>query len=783
MKGYLNSGETYSLKDIFISATNGKIVIPDLQRDYCWGGKGTLVADFVNNIKRRFEECQKDDDGRENKYLTLSNAEHRKKTVHSLMMGLLYGYYEENRPNLQLCDGQQRLTTLYLLIGYINRMCGDNNFHSFLISNYELEEDDKEPNLLYDIRDCPRYFLSDLVCNFFVQERTQPINGSLSEFIKLQNWWFKEYESDPTIRSILAAMDEIQSLLYPMNKDDLKSFGIYICEMLHFVFFDMGDRKNGEETFVIINTTGEPLTATENLKPLIVTQGSSSESEWERNSRQWEEVDHWFWLHRDKNCEDTSDAGMKEFLRWVAAIHPIKFSSKEAYYQLLGNKDYVFPFREFDMKDIKMAFDALKQLNEDKDFLSNCNLLSAPKGKMYNLKDYFVILPTLKHFIKFGDKEAATRIYSFFRNLARYVEINAANNNLILGIETIVCMEHADVCSLLDIESQLNTTYILTEEEKTRLAIIREKAMDKTLRREIEKNFEMISTHDVLSGRINCLIACSMDDSSTFDFNQFIINVERFEYLFHRGYENVADDKTVLSFAAFCQEKETNVYPIANGNYRDFGYYASEWNIFIYGDRFHENHIQLFGDFIREIDEKDTSIDRIISRLNGKELMYQLITKNIPYTIWHGEWRKRLSIHPTSGLIRLFRNASYKSDNDVYLLGEEVLECRNRSGNWNRWNFYEDNDGYCLYTDHKEYDIAMDLMFNEISENQYSLRVFKRNDYSKKELKGLGSLLTDFSSEGSDGRMVSRSMSAKEVINFIDIKQTEIQKRIDDNAN
>ena len=62
-------------------------------------------------------------------------------------------------------------------------------------------------------------------------------------------------------------------------------------------------------------------------------------------------------------------------------------------------------------------------------------------------------------------------------------------------------------------------------------------------------------------------------------------------------------------------------------------------------------------------------------------------------------------------------------------------------------------------------------------------RLDETSDYSKKELKGLGSLLTDFSSEGSDGRMVSRSMSAKEVINFIDIKQTEIQKRIDDNAN
>lgn len=51
MKGHLDSGETYSLEQIFVNGTNGKMVIPDLQRDYCWGGKGTLVIDFVNNIK------------------------------------------------------------------------------------------------------------------------------------------------------------------------------------------------------------------------------------------------------------------------------------------------------------------------------------------------------------------------------------------------------------------------------------------------------------------------------------------------------------------------------------------------------------------------------------------------------------------------------------------------------------------------------------------------------------------------------------------------------------
>lgn len=70
MKGHLNSGEIYSLENIFINDTNGKVVIPDLQRDYCWGGKGTLVKDFVNNIKKHFRE---------------------EGTKHRLMMGLLYG--------------------------------------------------------------------------------------------------------------------------------------------------------------------------------------------------------------------------------------------------------------------------------------------------------------------------------------------------------------------------------------------------------------------------------------------------------------------------------------------------------------------------------------------------------------------------------------------------------------------------------------------------------------------------------------------------------------------
>lgn len=346
-----------------------------------------------------------------------------------------------------------------------------------------------------------------------------------------------------------------------------------------------------------------------------------------------------------------------------------------------------------------------------------------------------------------------------------------------MALKTIDCMKNKDVCCLLDPEVQVSTTYILTEEEKTRLTIISKKKTDKAWRKEVENAFEEISQHPVLSGRISCLI----DDIDYFDFKEFEANVKRFESLFQKQHENVADDKTVLAFAAFCHEQGSNAYPMENGNYRDFGYYASEWNRFIYGDKNHEKHIKLFGNFLHRIDELDAeaSKNNIISRLSTDHLMYHLITKNRPCALKNGEWRKRLSIHPTSGLIRLFQNTSYRSDKDIYLLGQEILPCRSQSGKWNGWNFYEAGEEYCLYTDHKEYDVAMDLLFEKVSDNQYRLRIFKRNNTSKADLNGLESQLAGFSPQSGDGRMVSKPKTAEEIICLIDEMEKKIEKKIE----
>lgn len=99
------TGETYTLAELF--SGERRIIIPDLQRDYCWGDEtnkkssgevGELVSDFVNNLIELYES--------------------KEQGVFNL--GMFYGY-EIPANHIQLCDGQQRLTTLFLLLGMLKK--------------------------------------------------------------------------------------------------------------------------------------------------------------------------------------------------------------------------------------------------------------------------------------------------------------------------------------------------------------------------------------------------------------------------------------------------------------------------------------------------------------------------------------------------------------------------------------------------------------------------------------------------------------------------------------
>ena len=73
----------------------------------------------------------------------------------------------------------------------------------------------------------------------------------------------------------------------------------------------------------------------------------------------------------------------------------------------------------------------------------------------------------------------------------------------------------------------------------------------------------------------------------------------------------------------------------------------------------------------------------------------------------------------------------------------------------------------------------MDLLFEKVSDNQYRLRIFKRNNTSKADLNELESQLAGFSPQSGDGRMVSKPKTAEEIICLIDEMEKKIEKKIE----
>ena len=296
------SGCEYSLKHLFGDDT--KVMIPDLQRDYCWGDNAfvdlnekkprELVSDFIKNIVELYEE---------DKSLKIT-------------LGLIYGY-EQPQNHIQICDGQQRLTTLFLLLGYIN-MRTEGKFNNYIISEKEMN-DDYEPHLQYAIRESTLYFLSDLARQVFV-DRTTEIADIISS-----NWYFNEYNEDASIQSMISALYIIDNFFENNQHFDFLGFGDFVLNNLRVLYYDMENRSRGEETYVVINTTGEPLSATENIKPILLGDPRLSSEQVRIYSEQWEQREDWFWQNRGN--DRTADEGMQVFFLWYWQIGLIQESS------------------------------------------------------------------------------------------------------------------------------------------------------------------------------------------------------------------------------------------------------------------------------------------------------------------------------------------------------------------------------------------------------------------------------------------------------------------------
>ena len=216
----------------FISNTS-KIEIPIIQRDYAQGRDN----EKTNKIRDLFLD---------------SLVEAIVSEKGTLELDFVYGNVEKDV--FQPLDGQQRLTTLFLLHWFIALKTGDllNTKNHFLKFTYETRISSRE------------------FCNELVDKGEFLGEGKIiSEKISDSNWFFLSWKKDPTIKAMLVMLDSIEERLKGKNDEELKKYWQKLTSEnppITFNFKQIHDIGLTDDLYIKMNARGKGLTEFENFK-------------------------------------------------------------------------------------------------------------------------------------------------------------------------------------------------------------------------------------------------------------------------------------------------------------------------------------------------------------------------------------------------------------------------------------------------------------------------------------------------------------------------------------
>ena len=213
-----------------------KVEIPVIQRDYAFGRKN-------DEIKKKCE-----------RFITnLSNFEEN-----AITLDIIYGNIEDRViDRINECvfiplDGQQRLTTLFLLY-----------YFAKVKDNIEEKEYDFLKKFTYNTRLDSKDFCEELIKYPLTLENDKNIKDIISD----QKWFQLCWETDPTINSMLNVLNCIQrkfknidKLWKKLNPENPEKAPI------QFYYLDLESAGLNDELYIKMNSTGKQLTLFENFK-------------------------------------------------------------------------------------------------------------------------------------------------------------------------------------------------------------------------------------------------------------------------------------------------------------------------------------------------------------------------------------------------------------------------------------------------------------------------------------------------------------------------------------
>lgn len=242
---------------------NYKLVIPIIQRDYAQGRENNKANevrhDFLNQL---FDYMTAESGGHDLDFVygTTSSATDTSKKKEFIPL-----------------DGQQRLTTLFLIHLYLairTKGTDDSNlfFKTMQVKNGQLVES----LFSYRTRTSAVEFCNGLIDDsndyaevFKLDSETYKriYKDRLSDYIRNSNWFYPDWNQDPTVSGMLTMLDAID------DKFDEQDYHFILQRLMSdsdpsvsFIFMNLEDYKLTDDLYIKMNSRGKPLTPFENFK-------------------------------------------------------------------------------------------------------------------------------------------------------------------------------------------------------------------------------------------------------------------------------------------------------------------------------------------------------------------------------------------------------------------------------------------------------------------------------------------------------------------------------------
>jgi len=676
-----NNTNSETLNFIELLSKFDKIEIPIIQRDYAQGrdGKEELRNNFLEAL-----------------YNAVTTNNH-------IELDFVYG--DVIQKVLRPLDGQQRLTTLFLLHWYIAKK------ENRLVKELE----NKLLKFTYETRISSREFCFDLITkgidfntlletDYWEDDKNKPKHNQLSKTIENTHWYFLSWKKDPTIKSMLTMLDSIH-LMFNVDTpiwDNLYNITFHFIELKGFGLSD--------DLYIKMNARGKPLTDFENFKAKfeqyinkviyktnqygnIILENDQKvivKDNWEINIGKFDTFAYkldtsWtdlFWKFRDNEKQIFDEPFLNFFRTFAIFNYALKANEKHPEFRisidlLRGNEN--------------ISFNKYIQLNcIDFDYFENVknvlNKLASKNGLVYylNTNKYINENKVFKGIIRFLEINENKQIisnelsypdlviaYAYYKYLALEDTIDSVKlndwlrivHNLVEGsrpylFNTVVEFANAlrSIDNLLQHRNSI-TEYFATSETDSYSGFIKEQVLEEKLKAHLLLNDEQwkeeiinIEQHQYFNGQIEFLLNWCKIDDNTYDIEQFKVYINKAKAIFSENGLNEFNDyifeRALLATDNYLLKKGSN-YSFLIDHERDISWKR----------------------LLRDNNEKRLVLKNLLDKLSINTINQDL-QKIIEDFSFEEDWRYYFIKHPqlisACGKQKLIR---WNNENDILLLG------------------------------------------------------------------------------------------------------------------